>query len=641
MSLIRQIGLLLLAALLLAFAGGAVVSITSARDALETQLRVKNGDNAAALALALSQQKGEAQTMGLLLAAQFDTGVFARIRFVPAEGSGLAGFGRESTARPQHAPAWFVAALPIASVAGSAQVSDGWRALGAVEVVTHTAWAHDELWRGASWSVGALGVVAVLVALLAALVLVRMRRALDAVVGQAQALHGGEYVSLPEPKPRELRRLTRAMNAMVARLKLVFEGQAAQLDALRRQVDCDPLTGLANRGHFVATLQSALRAEDRPDSGGLVLVRLLDLEGLNLTAGREAADRALGCIAEVLRIYVAEVPGAFAGRLNGADFALALPAAGATAETARTIAETLRAPLAGVSADAAVAVGAIDDTAGRPVPERLGAADLALARAEQRGAFSVDTVGPGEVPFAELGERAWRVRLRHAIEAGRLQLGGYPVLGPAGQLLHLEAPLRIQVAPDGPFEVAARWLPHATRGRLTAAIDEQAVALALETTARDGLPRGVNLATATLADADFVARLHERVARAPRAAAALWLEVDELAATLHFDALRELGRQLRPLGVKIGLEHAGERLARTGGLMELGLDYVKLGAATYTGARDDAARRDLVRGLVTLLHSLRVQAIAEGVADAADAQLLWDCGIDAITGPWVGAQPSG
>ena len=51
MSLIRQVWLLLLATVLLAFIGSMGVATTSARDLLQTQLRQKNSDNAASLAL--------------------------------------------------------------------------------------------------------------------------------------------------------------------------------------------------------------------------------------------------------------------------------------------------------------------------------------------------------------------------------------------------------------------------------------------------------------------------------------------------------------------------------------------------------------------------------------------------------------
>jgi deazaflavin-dependent oxidoreductase (nitroreductase family) len=106
MSLIRQIWLLMLGTVLLAFAGSVTVAVESARGYLQTQLRLKNADNATSLALALSQQKGDKELMALLMSAQFDTGFYRRIRFSNADSS--LGFVREAQATPTTAPAWFV-----------------------------------------------------------------------------------------------------------------------------------------------------------------------------------------------------------------------------------------------------------------------------------------------------------------------------------------------------------------------------------------------------------------------------------------------------------------------------------------------------------------------------------------------------
>jgi len=92
---------------------------------------------------------------------------------------------------------------------------------------------------------------------------------------------------------------------------------------------------------------------------------------------------------------------------------------------------------------------------------------------------------------------------------------------------------------------------------------------------------------------------------------------------------------VRPLGVRFGLEHAGHLLYRTPRLYELGLDYVKLDAALVRGAGCDDAVRRFVSGSVSLLRALPVLVCAEGVDDAADAAALWECGVEAITGPWA------
>jgi hypothetical protein len=55
MSLTRQLWLLLVITVLVALLGSVVVTVSAARGYLETELRVKNSDNAQALALSLSR----------------------------------------------------------------------------------------------------------------------------------------------------------------------------------------------------------------------------------------------------------------------------------------------------------------------------------------------------------------------------------------------------------------------------------------------------------------------------------------------------------------------------------------------------------------------------------------------------------
>ena len=104
------------------------------------------------------------------------------------------------------------------------------------------------------------------------------------------------------------------------------------------------------------------------------------------------------------------------------------------------------------------------------------------------------------------------------------------------------------------------------------------------------------------------------------------------------DLVRAFSGLVRPLGVRFGLEHAGHQLYRAPRLYELGLDYVKLDAVLVRGAARDEAVRRLVGGIAALLRALPVAVVAEGVDDAADADALWACGVEAITGPWASAQ---
>lgn len=640
MSLMRRVWLLVLAVVLVSLLGSVAVSAGAMRHLLQAQLQLKNADNAGALALALSQQRGDAALIELLISAQFDTGHYQSIRWRKADGQ--LGFERRTTALASTAPAWFVALTPITVQAGIAQVSSGWNAMGSVEVLSQSAYAHDELWRSSVRGALLLAGVGVLAGLIALWALRRIRQPLDNAVAQAQAVVDGSFTTFEESSVPELQRLTRAMNTMVLRVKSMFEAQSEQLQVLRRQAHADVLTGMSSRKHFLAELDSALSRDEGPAEAGLVLVRLRDLAGLNQRLGRPVVDQVLVAMAHAVKAYPERVHGCLAGRLNGADFALWLPAPEVAAETAHALAEALRVSLpayAGASGGGIqVALGAVELPRERPLSVWFGEADAALARAESQPGFVVEALATPALEGSLQGERAWRSQISDALKERRARLVQYPVLDREGRVLHLECPLQLQLDPNGAFEPATRWLPLAVRSRLTADVDLLAVSLALDAIARDGQQRCVNVAPASLLDGGFVARVRELVFHAPQAARKLGLELAESAAINHFDLLFELGRQLRPLGVKLGLEHAGAGLSQIDRLYQAGLDYVKLDVAIVTGVSGDAARAAFVRGMLIMLRSLALKVYAEGLVDAMDVQALWDCELDGVTGPWATSQ---
>nr|WP_315197005.1 EAL domain-containing protein [uncultured Aquabacterium sp.] len=635
MSLIRQIWLLLLTTLLMAFLGSFVVWMMSSRGYLETQLRLKNADNAQSLALNLSQQRGDMTGMELMLSAMFDTGFYQRITLRDAAGRTLFNHEADPKVVREQAPHWFVEMVPVESAAGVAQVSDGWRAVGSVEVVSHSAFAHAQLWQGSLKTAGWLAVLGGLSCLVATFGVNGIRRPLDATVNQAQALMERRFITVEEPRVPELARLSQAMNAVVMRLKSVFEEQSGQVELLRQQAHCDPLTGLSQRRHFMAQLGAVLSSDEGSGSGVVYLVRVADLAGVNRLLGHRQTDVLLQRLGRVLTEVSLGVPGAAIGRLNGGDFAVCLVSGDVPVPEAQYYADALRRAFAEQALSATVVVGGVCWQRGDAMQSVLALADSALALAESRGAFSVEMAQAFDAQSTVMGEDEWRRRMDAALNEGRVQLVRYPVVDRQLKLVHHECPMRLQLEPGGPHESAAHWLPMALRTGLISRIDEAAVQLALDQIGDDQQPRGVNLSPASLTDSGFVPRLRAAIAARPQAARFLWLEVAEVAAVDRFELVRELCKQLRPLGVRIGLEHAGERLTRIDSLFEAGLDYVKLDASVVQGVASDAARAAFVSGTVNMLHGLGLQVYGEGVNDSADILALRQCGLDGVTGPAV------
>jgi len=631
MSLIRQVWLLLALTLVIAFAAAFGITVHSSRQYLETQLGLKNNDTAQFLALTLSQQKGDATAMELVIASQFDTGHYEAIRLIGLNGRPT--LERRAAPKPSSAPSWFVRWLGIAPSPGVAQVSDGWKQLGRLEVRSHASFAHDQLWQSTLSTASLMALLALVLGGLAAVGVRRIRLPLEATVQQATAITERRFITISEPVVPELRDVTRAMNTMVGRLKAMFDEQAAQVEQLRRQANCDALTGLSNRSHFMGRLKVMLGSEDGSAGGAIVLVRLADLQGLNRKLGHATTDRLLQESAAAI-VESARRAGSYeVGRLNGSDFAMVLPDVGSLREPAVDVAARLRNLLRAHDPMAVAVVGAVRWWHGAPVSSLLAAADQALARAEARGAYAVelDDTGDGLV----LGEDAWRERLLGVLASRRAKLVEFALIDGNGSVVHRECPLRLQLEEGGALVPAAQWLPMARRTLLTARIDTLAAGLALQAIAADGMARAVNISPGSLLDSSFVPGLRALLVAHPGEAPGLWLEVAEDGAWRHIELVRELVSQMHGCGARVGLEHAGERLTEGSGLLEAGLDFVKLDASLTEGMAKDMARAQHVNGTVRMLRGIGLQVYAEGVSDEHDAAALWHSGVDGLTGPVV------
>ena len=149
------------------------------------------------------------------------------------------------------------------------------------------------------------------------------------------------------------------------------------------------------------------------------------------------------------------------------------------------------------------------------------------------------------------------------------------------------------------------------------------------------MARCVNLAAASLLATEFVAAISAQLQARPQAAKRLWIDMPESLSAAHPAVIQEVSRHWRGLGARVGLEHAGAALAGMARLYEIGVDYVRIDARYLAGIGHDADVRRHAEGLLTLLRGIGLGVYAEGVAHAADLQVLWALGFDGATGPAV------
>jgi diguanylate cyclase (GGDEF)-like protein len=158
----------------------------------------------------------------------------------------------------------------------------------------------------------------------------------------------------------------------------------ATLAELSHQAHTDGLTGLANRTHFYAQLETAL---GRTSEVAVLLVDLDGFKAVNDTLGHAAGDTLLISVADKMRAALRS--GDVAARLGGDEFAVLLhDCAGPDAEdTARRILEALAVPVEidGTPVRANASIGAAAAGPGEGSGALVRRADIAMYAAKSAG----------------------------------------------------------------------------------------------------------------------------------------------------------------------------------------------------------------------------------------------------------------
>ncbi|MEK8053522.1 diguanylate cyclase [Ideonella sp. DXS22W] len=434
----------------------------------------------------------------------------------------------------------------------------------------------------------------------------------------------------------------------------IRDRQAARA-RMQHLAEHDALTGLRNRGAFMAALQAAI--EHPPVPGGCQALLFVDLDHfkrINDALGHLAGDALLRAVAERLR--GALPPGAVAGRFGGDEFVILLPQV-ADADAARAAAQQLQAAMGapvhwgGRSMAVTPTIGvALHPADGDSADALLRHADAALYAGKAAGRATVMLFQPAMAAAIEAGlqleariaqglrqgEFDWRLQPRCALADGRLR-------GLQAQL-HWHHPARGSLA-------LAEFAPAAAQAGLLQPLLDWALAGALHLLADwSALQLGVPLCLALGGLAQRAAGLAERVERAldaapcggRSAAGRLALEFD--AALLADDAglVTDLLQRLQARGVAVWLAGVGAgalplgllRSATAGAGPLAGLVLDPGLAAVPAGSAVDLA---VLRSLVALAGGLGLALCAPGVAGSAQWQALQEAGCEQAQGPWVAA----
>lgn len=631
MTLYRQLVIVVVLVAALMLFGTLWLSVDSTRDYLRTQLASHAQDTATSLGLSLSPAiaRGDIATMNAMVDAIFDRGYYRSLEVVTTKGEALV--TRSLPVRVEGVPAWFIEWLPLDVPDAQALVMAGWQQAGRVHVVSHPGYGYEQLWQTTRRLALFYGLGALCVALLGILGLRVLLRPLHTVEAQAQAVVRREFpIAHKLPRTRELRNVVMAMNRMIAKIQAIFEEQALAASRLQDAAFRDSVTGLGNRVYFDTQFANRLIAGTDSPGGALLLVRLQELERLNIEQGYAAGDTALASLGTEIMEAVFRFEHPLVARLRGADIAIYL--VGAHREDVSEIATTL------THADkrqmtGAISVGAALYDGRQGGEELLATADAALREATSHG-DNAWVCHPAQDTGALAGRQAWKSEVVAQIEQGGLALFLQKVARITGEeTLHSEVLVRLP-SPGGGLIPASLVFPVAQESRLGQQLDRQIVSMVLGAlAAADHLPAlSVNLCRESVAHRPFREWLEHTLSQHEEIAPRLNFEVSESIAMGYIDDVIDLVRIVRVAGAGFGLDHFGRGFGDFAYLQTLHPDYVKLDAAYLCDLASNDYHQFFIRSLTSVAHSLDILVVAEAVEHDEAKTVLAGLNIDAVQG---------
>jgi diguanylate cyclase (GGDEF)-like protein/PAS domain S-box-containing protein len=389
----------------------------------------------------------------------------------------------------------------------------------------------------------------------------------------------------------------------------------------------DALTGLPNRSLFMDRLGLALeRSKRRREQVFAVL--FLDLDSfkiVNDSLGHMIGDQLLIEVARRLKACLRTTD--TVARLGGDEFTILLEDLNVESEALRIVdrfqRELARAFKFGIhDLSITASIGVASNCAGYETAEEiLRDADAAMYRAKSMGKAGYEVVDRNQHSRACLEEPHLERDLLRAIERDKLMVYYQTNVSlESGNLLGFEALVRwrhpqkglispadfIPLAEDSGFIIeVGKWVLREACLQLKSWQDKFPFHRSLSVS--------VNLSLKQFMQSDLVDQIMNILQETGLDPRMLKLELTESIVMDNVVAATVMLQQLRAVGVEIGIDDFGTGYSSLSYLHRLPINSLKIDGSFVTGMVENEDNTEIIRTIVTLAKSLRLNVIAEGV----------------------------
>jgi diguanylate cyclase (GGDEF)-like protein len=424
-------------------------------------------------------------------------------------------------------------------------------------------------------------------------------------------------------------------------MSLFFIGRSS--DRLQKMAYFDALTGLPNRLMIRDQLTASLRDASRSSLKlSIIFLDLDQFKYVNDTMGHAAGDVLLQTVA--IRIKKSLPKNAILARMGGDEFTILLPkmdTSDAAARTSEGIIELLKSsfPLNHNEVYITASIGiSVYPEDGKDADTLMKNADTAMYRAKDEGRNNYQFYTPS-VNQEGIERLKMETMLRHAIERDQFILYYQPRINTkTRELVCVEALIRWQ-HPDLGMIYPKDFISLAEDTGLIVEIGELVLRKACMQRKQWtdlGLPLfriSVNLSPRQFRQLDLPEVITKVFKETKMDSGLLELEITESAAMQDVNQSILMLRVLKDMGMTIAIDDFGTGYSSLSYLKKFPIDVIKIDQSFIRGIQnrdsDDAA---IVRAIIVLAHTLKLDVTAEGVETWDQAYFLEEQDCDEIQG---------
>ena len=624
MRLSTQLSTSLLVFLILVFAGSFLINVKLTREYVNEQLATHAQDTATSLGLSITPYLSEDNGIAIaetMVNAIFDRGFYQYITITDMEGNLL--IEKRNPTTVDTVPSWFTDIVEITPPVEKTELNDGWTMAGELAVQSHPRLANETLWESVKQSAFMFFTAFVFAYIALLFIITAITKPLRIVVNKIDDIQNQKFSHINyKPFTKELSFITQAVNRLSSSVEAMFKELTQKAEQYRIQAYEDSLTGTQNRSAFSRHMTALLSKTATSDEGYVILIRLAQLNAINMTLGAQEGDNYVISVANELKSFTSSIQEtAFLFRVSGADFVLVTEAM--TKQDCEARLQELSSSLSHCNpikdGSKAVWIGAAQFNDEQSFSEIMANADSALMAATKQA--------NGWQFASELSHihsnTAWKERLNQILEQQYADIVIQPVINiEKNAASYYEAFARFKEKSSGNAIPMSQLIPASERLNLIPEVDKLVVTLVLNKLAQNKRNVAINIANASLANAAFRQWLLTLLNQNTALCTQLVFELEDSALIHHKDDAISFCKSLVNLGCKITIEHFGENLASLAGLRAIQPHFVKISGKLTKDIHADKDSQLFVTSLLSIARGLNISVIAELVENEAESVAL-------------------